>query len=323
MRKKISRLAVLCVCGGLSFSSYAMARTTADIARIFDAGIAAYDAGQYADAYKLWDSIEDEDVAAMRNLGILYRKGLGVKKDPGRAEEMFERAADAGLATAQADLADMLLKGEAGKPDPKRALPLLKAAAAANHPVAQYELAQLYEAGGLVPRDVDMARELYAQAARHGMKQAGDRLAVLGPPDKRLARKASLTSNVTSSVNLLDSLGGSAPAFPSLGGGGAGSDDAYFVQIGAFQDRAQAEAARDKLKAKVADLLAGRGIDVQSADLKDKGTWYRLRVAGFKDASVASAFCQTMVSDRRVKCFSARDTRAATTLAQAPAANNP
>jgi TPR repeat protein len=300
-----------------------MARGTADIARIFDAGITAYDAGKYADAYKLWASIEDEDVAAMRNLGILYRKGLGVKKDPGRAEEMFERAADAGLATAQADLADMLLKGEGGKPDPMRALPLLKAAATANHPIAEYELAQLYEAGGLVPRDVDRARELYTEAARHGMKEASDRLAVLGPPDKRLAHTASLKSNVASSVDLLDSLGGPAPAFPSLGSGGAGNGDTYFVQVGAFPDRTQAETARDKLKAKVADLLAGRGIDVQSADLKEKGTWYRLRVAGFKDASAASAFCQTMVEGGHGKCFSARDKRAATTLAQAPAANTP
>ena len=47
---------------------------------------------------------------------------------------MYQRAAEAGLPTAQADLADMLLKGEAGPPDPKRALPLLEAAAAANHP---------------------------------------------------------------------------------------------------------------------------------------------------------------------------------------------
>ncbi len=94
---------------------------------------------------------------------------------------MFERAAEAGLPTAQADLADMLLKGEAGPPDPKRALPLLQAAAAANHPIAQYELGQLYEAGEIVPRDLNVARNLYAAAAGHGMTEARDRLAVLGP----------------------------------------------------------------------------------------------------------------------------------------------
>ena len=74
----------------------------------------------------------------MRNVAMMLRKGQGVAKDPKKAEELYQRAAEAGLPTAQADLADMLLKGEAGPPDPGRALPLLEAAAAANHPVAQY-----------------------------------------------------------------------------------------------------------------------------------------------------------------------------------------
>ncbi len=116
----------------------------------------------------------------MRNVAMMLRKGQGTPKDPKAAEEMFERAAEAGLPTAQADLADMLLKGEAGPPDPKRALPLLQAAAAANHPIAQYELAQMYETGGLVPKDMDVARNLYAAAASHGMPEAKARLEALG-----------------------------------------------------------------------------------------------------------------------------------------------
>jgi hypothetical protein len=76
----------------------------------------------------------------------------------------------------------MLLKGEAGPPNPKAALPLLQAAAAANHPLAQYELGEMYESGELVPKDLDIARSLYAKAARHGVTEAGGRLAALGPP---------------------------------------------------------------------------------------------------------------------------------------------
>ena len=82
---------------------------------------------------------------------------------------------------AQADLADMLIRGEAGPPDPQRALPLLQAAAAANHPLAQYELAQFYEVGQLVPKNLTVARNLYAAAASHGMKEAQTRLDQLGP----------------------------------------------------------------------------------------------------------------------------------------------
>jgi TPR repeat protein len=157
------------------------------LASTFDTGVAAYDAGDYEKAYRIWSSISDQDLAAMRNLAMMLRTGQGVKKDPAAAEAMYARAAQAGLPTAQADLADMLLRGEAGPPNPKAALPLLAAAAAANHPIAQYELARMYETGqdGLVPQNLETARNLYAAAASHGMKQAADRLQALGPPAAR------------------------------------------------------------------------------------------------------------------------------------------
>jgi TPR repeat protein len=153
-----------------------------ELASTFDQGVAAYDAHDYAKAYKIWSTITDEDLAAMRNCAMMLRAGQGVAKDPQAAANLYLRAAQAGLPTAQADLADMLLKGEIGPPNPRGALPLLQAAAAANHPIAQYELAQLYEDGAVVPRDIDKARMLYAEAASHGMKEASDRLAVIGPP---------------------------------------------------------------------------------------------------------------------------------------------
>jgi TPR repeat protein len=165
---------------GLAASGCAT-ETGESIKNTFDSGVAAYDARDYAKAYKIWSSIEDNDLAAMRNVAMMMRQGLGTAKDPKGAEAMYERAAEAGLPTAQADLADMLIKGEAGAPDRQRALPLLVAAAAANHPIAQYELAQFYETGELVPKDMTMARKLYAAAASHGMKEAEARLAQLGP----------------------------------------------------------------------------------------------------------------------------------------------
>jgi uncharacterized protein len=151
---------------------------------IFDTGVAAYDAGDKERAFRIWSGIADQDVAAMRNVAMMLRRGDGVKQDPAGAEAMYRRAAEAGLPTAQADLADMLLKGEIGPPNPKAALPLLQAAAAANHPIAQYQLAQMYETGqgGLVPHDLETARNLYASAAGRGMKLAEERLRVIGPP---------------------------------------------------------------------------------------------------------------------------------------------
>src|SRR5580704_1982951 len=135
------------LCLGLLGASPAFARDGAEIAKIFDSGVAAYDAGNYQQAFKIWWDLQYEDLAAMRNLAMMLRKGQGVAKDPKKAAELYQRAAEAGLPTAQADLADMLLKGEAGPPDLTSALPQLEAAAAANHPVAQFELGELYETG--------------------------------------------------------------------------------------------------------------------------------------------------------------------------------
>ena len=151
---------------------------------MFDSGVTAYDAGDYEKAFKIWWDLRFEDLAAMRNLGMMLRKGQGTPKDPDKAEEIYLRAAVAGLPTAQADLADMYLKGELGPPNLERALPLLQAAAAANHPVAQFQLGQFYETGAppLVPQDLETARQLYASAASHGMKDAAARSAFLGAP---------------------------------------------------------------------------------------------------------------------------------------------
>ncbi len=159
------------------------ARTGAEIAALFDSGVAAYDAGDYPKAFKIWWDLRYEDIAAMRNLGMMLRKGQGVEKNPRQAEDMLLRAAQAGLPTAQADLADMLLKGEAGPPDLAGALPLLQAAAAAHHPLAQFQLGQLYETGAppLVQQNLEVARQLYASAAERGVRDAAERLRVVGP----------------------------------------------------------------------------------------------------------------------------------------------
>jgi localization factor PodJL len=95
---------------------------------------------------------------------------------------MLQRAAEAGLPTAQFDLAEMLLDGEAGDPDPKAALPWLTQAAASHHAIAEYRLGILYEEGTVVDKDVRAARTLYADAAAAGVPGAKERLAALGGP---------------------------------------------------------------------------------------------------------------------------------------------
>ncbi len=145
----------------------------------FDKGAAAYDAGDYEKAFRIFSKLaEHYDLAAMRNVALMERDGLGTDKDPQAAQEMMEGAAIRGLPTAQSDFAVMLLDGFAGPPDPKAALPWLEKAAAANHPVAQYRLGLLYEVGRVVRKDTQHAASLYEQAADR-MPEAAARLAAL------------------------------------------------------------------------------------------------------------------------------------------------
>jgi TPR repeat protein len=145
----------------------------------FDEGAAAYDVGEYKKAFKIFSGLaEHYDLAAMRNVALMERDGLGTDKDPEAAQDMMEGAAIRGLPTAQSDLAIMLLDGFAGPPDPKAALPWLEKASAANHPVAQYRLGLLYEDGSVVPKDLQRAASLYEQASSR-MPEAAARLAAL------------------------------------------------------------------------------------------------------------------------------------------------
>ena len=285
-------LAAAWICFEIALTGCASAQTHKQIETTFGAGVAAYDEGHFDQAYALWTSIDDEDIAAMRNVGMLLRKGQGVKKNPAAAEKMFERAAEAGLVTAQADLADMLLKGEAGPPDSKRALPLLESAAAANHPIAQFELAQMYESGELVPPNIGEARRLYAAAASHGMKEAGERLAALGPVSQLPSDAPTLRLSEAQAPTV------SAAVEPAASvDTGSAKIDPYVLQIGAYKSQTDAEAAWKAYQARYAALLLGYSSNVERADLGEKGIWYRLRIAGLGDRKVASALCARLKTD--------------------------
>ena len=146
-------------------------------AQAFQAGVDAFDAKDYAKAYAIFSELAaHDDLAALRNVALMQRKGLGTAKDPKAAIANYTKAAEAGLPTAAADLGEMLLEGEAGPPDPKAALPWLVLAAGASHPIAQYLLGEMYERGYGVPQDLSRAEELYAAAAAHGLAAATTRL---------------------------------------------------------------------------------------------------------------------------------------------------
>lgn len=178
MRVSSSSIVGLCLYGVLLGACAAPSHE--EIQAGFDAGLKAYDSGDYKTAYKTWGKIGDYDLAALRNIAVMLRKGQGVDKDPQTALRKMLQAAQLGLVTAQADAGEMIANGEAGPPDKAGAVPWLGRAAAAGHPIAAFELGQIYEEGKAVPQDIKEACRLYRISAGAGMAEAEKRLKDLG-----------------------------------------------------------------------------------------------------------------------------------------------
>ena len=78
----------------------------------FDAGLTAYDRGDYAAALaELRPLAEQGDATAQFNLGFMYDEGHGVPQDYAEAMTWYRRAAAQGDATAQINLGGMYYKG--------------------------------------------------------------------------------------------------------------------------------------------------------------------------------------------------------------------
>jgi outer membrane biosynthesis protein TonB len=86
-------------------------------------------------------------------------------------------------------------------------------------------------------------------------------------------------------------------AAPMPAANASAASGATVLQIGAYKSQADANTAWTVYKSKHASLLAGYSPDIQQADLGDKGTWYRLRIAGFSSRDVASALCDRLKAD--------------------------
>ena len=146
----------------------------------FQAAIKAYDAGDYAAAFKEWARLAEQgDVAAMRNVGQLYRFGQGAEKNPTKAAEWYRRAADAGLDRAQANLGALYLSGEGVPQSYAQAVRWFGLAAHHGLAVAQYNLGLLYEHGLGVEQSDAKALGWYNLAARAGEPHALQKLSEL------------------------------------------------------------------------------------------------------------------------------------------------
>ena len=65
----------------------------------------------------------------------------------------------------------------------------------------------------------------------------------------------------------------------------------WVVQLLASRSEADAKTAWKTISGKHATILGGHGLDIQKADLGDKGTFYRVRAAGFETKAEAAKAC--------------------------------
>ncbi|MBC7477433.1 MAG: SEL1-like repeat protein, partial [Pseudorhodobacter sp.] len=128
---------------------------------------------------------------AQYELAKLYEKGLGVPVDPARALALYQSAADQGLADAVNDLGFLYYQGGLGiDPDQIKALEYFKKAADLRQPEAMFNYAGLIDEGqvpGAGPEDA--AKYLYS-ALRAGSQQVLTQLTTRPDMFKKPARTA-------------------------------------------------------------------------------------------------------------------------------------
>ena len=142
------------------------------------AGIDAFRAGAFAEAYRSWHDASDAgDARASRFLGVMYDTGEGVSQDPRQALEWYRKAASLGDKVAMFNVAVLYDAGADGVPkDHCEAARWYGQAAERHDGRAEYNLALMLTAGDGIPRDPARAQRLFANAARDGVAAASAHL---------------------------------------------------------------------------------------------------------------------------------------------------
>jgi TPR repeat protein len=106
---------------------------------------------------------------AQGKLGILFARGVGVKKDPNAATQWFSKAAKQGNIKAQADLASAYLTGQGIEANPTQAGQWFTRAAEAGHGPAMIHLASLELQGRGRRQNLKVGKQwlMKAAAVRH------------------------------------------------------------------------------------------------------------------------------------------------------------
>ena len=119
----------------------------------------AFEAGDYASAYKLFRPLADSgDLTAQNYLGTLFYLGLGVERDWSQALNWYEKAATQGDPGAQLNYGLMLQNGNGVAPDIGAAFMWYYASYRQGNMIARRYLDSLADDNLLSPNQIDYAK---------------------------------------------------------------------------------------------------------------------------------------------------------------------
>ena len=131
------------------------------------------------------------------------------------------------------------------------------------------------------------------QAAADVSDEVNDRLASLAEEDAavldNLPAAEEPVDNAPATVSVKpDNVRPASSAAAASGNAQAGT---HVVQVGAFRSNDEAMAQWSRMQTKLGDFLAGKGPDVEVADLGERGVYHRLRVGPFSSSDDAKTYC--------------------------------
>ena len=142
-------------------------------AQDFDAGQAAYDAGDYATALENWRPLAEQgDAIAQSSLGFMYDSGQGVPQDDAEAVRWYRLAAEQGHAATQGNLGFMYENGRGVLQDYTKAARWYRLAAEQGNARGQVDIGVMYATGRGVPRDIVLAHMWFNIASVNGDEDA-------------------------------------------------------------------------------------------------------------------------------------------------------
>lgn len=155
------------------FHPLAKTFVTNDQSNNFRKGMTLYTAGRYAEALKMFHhAVEEGDVNAMVQIGLMHDLGVGVPADGLEASRWYRGAADLDDGRAQYMLAHLHEYGEGMPVDLQQAFYWYKKAADLGDVDAQFAVGRFYLEGSLAPPNPAFGEQWLRKAASHGHKRA-------------------------------------------------------------------------------------------------------------------------------------------------------